>query len=151
MSSIRSSFAAKKKKKKTVFRIIWILEIQASIQLSLLGSLLQIFSLFFLTHINFKLIMDLMESYHCQKNSTWKVMSYRGMERGNLSILQYQLPQKQYRVLETACHIHKHTHTHTVVLYRRKREVHKAAVIFLLTNFLFFLLALKMLKKCLQC
>ena len=41
------------------------------------------------------------------------------MERGNLSILKYQLPQKQYRVLETMyvtykhTHTLKHTHTHT--------------------------------------
>ena len=113
MSSIRASFAAKKKK--IIFRVIWILEIQASIQLSLLGSLLHIFfiELFFLNHNNFKLIMDLMESYHCQKNSTWKVMSYRGMERGNLSILKDQLPQKQYRVLETMYVTYINTHTHT--------------------------------------
>ena len=48
-----------------------------------------------------------------------------------------------------SCHIGVHTrkHTHTVTLYRRNHEGHKAAVISLLTNFLFFLLALKMLKK----
>ena len=37
------------------------------------------------------------------------------MERGNLSILKDQLPQKQYQVLETmyVTYINTHTHTHT--------------------------------------
>ena len=51
------------------------------------------------------------------------------MERGNLSILKYQLPQKQYRVLETMYVTYKHTHsntyTHAHTLTHTHSQTHK--------------------------
>ena len=46
------------------------------------------------------------------------------MERGNLSILQYQLAQKQYIVLETmhVTYINTHTHTHTPQISNSKQN-----------------------------
>lgn len=112
-SQIRSGFADKKK---LVFRVILDLGNQGLYSTCTTGLLIMNFSteLFFLNYINFKLIMELMECYHCQKKSRWKIMSYRecGEKKPqHLKMLTTTKIIQSFRIY--VCHIHKYTNMHT--------------------------------------